>query len=349
MQLPWRFIRRPARYDRPEAWPPTATQLLVAANATGFLVQWMLAGGFRVIGASSTPSSAAVQTYGALSWEGLRVGYLWQPFTCLFLHENAWSLVISLVVLYLAGRNLEIVLGRRHLVALYLGGGLLGGAGQLGWHTVDHGVPAVMGATPAVMALFIAFACAMPEWEVTPLLTTARMARPRGVRVKHLAMGTVLALAALVVINPGGRMRGQADLAGWLLGCVAGALYMRQLGFGRRRSSPGSTDATEPETLRGWSPKGAPDSPSPSSTPSAVSSSRTEVATIAAADGLIVPRFTERERRMTAREYIAEQIDPILDKILRHGLGSLNDDERRVLEKGREKMERGQKRRKDEG
>ena len=41
---------------------------------------------------------------------------------------------------------------------------------------------------------------------------------------------------------------------------------------------------------------------------------------------------------MSARAYITEQIDPILDKISRHGIGSLTDAERRVLEKGREKI-----------
>ena len=48
----------------------------------------------------------------------------------------------------------------------------------------------------------------------------------------------------------------------------------------------------------------------------------------AAAGKLVVPRFTERERRLTAREYISEQIDPILEKISRHGLASLTAAER---------------------
>ena len=342
MQLPWRFIRKPARYDWPDAWPPSATQLLIAANAAGFLVQWMLAGGFHVIGASATPSSAAVRDYGAISLQGVGAGRIWQPVTCLFLHENAWSLVISLVVLYFAGRNLEMVVGRRHLCALYACGGLLGSAGQLVWHTLENGSPAVMGASSAVMAVFIAFACTMPELEVTPLLATSRTVRPRGVRVKHLAAGTVLATATLLAVNPGGRMRGQTDLAGWMIGCLVGALYMRQLGFGRSKPSRRDAAPVEPETSPGWSTPGSSNSAS-SSPASTAASSQTEVATIAAAGGLIVPRFTERERRMTAREYIAEQIDPILDKILLHGLGSLNEEERRVLEKGREKMERGRK------
>ena len=50
---------------------------------------------------------------------------------------------------------------------------------------------------------------------------------------------------------------------------------------------------------------------------------------------------------MTARKFVAEKIDPILDKILQHGLGSLTDEERRVLEKGREKMGLSQSQRRE--
>ena len=343
MPLPWRFIRRPVP-SWPEAWPPTATQILVAANAAGFLTQWLLAGGFQVIGTSATPSSSAVRTYGALSWEGLQAWRVWQPLSCLFLHESALSLVVSLALLYLAGRNLETIVGRRHLFSVYACGGLLGAGAQIGWHGLERGPGAVMGASSAVMAVFIAFACAMPELEVTPLLATSRTVRPRGVKVKHVAIGTGLAVAVLLVADPGGHMRGQTDLTGCMVGCLVGALYMRQLGFGRRTVRRREATQTEPEPAPDWSSQG---SLNAASTPSAKGSpsSLTEVATVAATGGLVVPRFTERERRMTAREYIAEKIDPILDKILLHGLGSLTDEERRVLEKGREKIDPRQGRR----
>ena len=46
----------------------------------------------------------------------------------------------------------------------------------------------------------------------------------------------------------------------------------------------------------------------------------------------------ERRRRMSAEEFIAEKIDPILEKISRRGLGSLSRAERRALAEAREKM-----------
>ncbi len=55
--------------------------------------------------------------------------------------------------------------------------------------------------------------------------------------------------------------------------------------------------------------------------------------------------FEKRQRayrfeRMSSEQFMAEEIDPILDKIAREGLHSLTRTERRILEKGREKLKR---------
>jgi membrane associated rhomboid family serine protease len=46
----------------------------------------------------------------------------------------------------------------------------------------------------------------------------------------------------------------------------------------------------------------------------------------------------ERLKAMTPEQFIAEEIDPLLDKICREGIGSLTRFERRLLAKAREKM-----------
>src|SRR5256714_1103562 len=46
----------------------------------------------------------------------------------------------------------------------------------------------------------------------------------------------------------------------------------------------------------------------------------------------------ERYRAMTPEQFIAEEIDPVLDKISREGMHSLTRAERRLLAKAREKM-----------
>lgn len=48
----------------------------------------------------------------------------------------------------------------------------------------------------------------------------------------------------------------------------------------------------------------------------------------------------ERQEEMDPSEFISQEIDPILDKISREGIHSLSRAERRILEKGREKIEK---------
>jgi len=49
-------------------------------------------------------------------------------------------------------------------------------------------------------------------------------------------------------------------------------------------------------------------------------------------------RREERLERMDPDQYIAEEIDPVLDKISRSGIRSLTRHERRILERGRDKI-----------
>ena len=50
----------------------------------------------------------------------------------------------------------------------------------------------------------------------------------------------------------------------------------------------------------------------------------------------------DRHRHMTAEQFIAEEVDPLLEKIAREGMQSLTRKERRILELGREKLEEQQ-------
>jgi hypothetical protein len=47
-----------------------------------------------------------------------------------------------------------------------------------------------------------------------------------------------------------------------------------------------------------------------------------------------------RRLRMNAEEFVAQEIDPILEKISREGVGSLTRAERKILEEGRGKLAR---------
>ncbi len=314
MQIPWQHSQR-----KPDAgplpappWPPSATLCLLAAQGVVCVAQVSV----RRLHAGADPLFAL----GALSPGGLRAWQLWQPVTHLFLtgwHVAAWLLPASGLVLGLAGRPLEAIIGRRHLFQLFLLAGIGGGLGQMGIdRLLDRNVP-MAGSAAAAAGVLWALACIMPRAALLPGVAALSQ-----LKVMHAALG-VSAAAVLGAEQPPG--------AAVLFGCLAGCLYMRGLGFGRREARV-QAPATAPAAVL---PTPSPDwSQSPPSSPPVM----TAPTTTAAEPVVLTPRFSDRERRMSAREYVSEQIDPILDKISQHGIGSLTEEDRRVLAKGREKL-----------
>ncbi len=330
MQIPWRTSPwRPGRRGRRPTLP-SATACLLAASLAG-LAMWYAA---RLPGEGA---ELALREWAGLTIGGLYEGRLWEPLTHLFLPGSVtWLLLVELPVLLLAGRHLEAVVGRRHLIALFLAGGAAGGIAQtaVGFLHGAADLP-VMGPGAGVLAVFVALACAAPETDVVPPLSLATGGAGR-LRLKHgalaavlLAAGTVVASEAAAALLDRSMPRAELAAARALAAGVVACVYMRQLGFGRRaRSSPEEEAAWAAAALQ--ADEEAFEEP-------------VFAAPLAAAAGkLVVPRFTEVERRMSSREYISTRIDPILEKISRHGLGSLTDEERRALENARQKIARRQ-------
>ncbi len=313
MQLPWQHSQRKPVGGCLSAplWPPSATLCLLAAQGAVCLTQL----GLRHF---HTGATDPLLEQGGLSAEGLHAWHWWQPVTALFLTGRdaaAWLLPVSALFLGLAGRPLEGIIGRRHLVQLFLLAGIGGGLGQAGVDRFLEHDDALAGSASSAAGVLWALACIMPR---VPLLPG--VAGFDRLKVMHAALG-VSAVAVIGAERPPG--------AGVLFGCLAGCLYMRCLGFGQRvERAPAPADppsvVPSPPSL-GWSPQPA-------------QSVMTAPTTTAADPVVLTPRFSDRERRMSAREYVSEQIDPILDKISQHGLGCLTDEDRRVLAKGREKL-----------
>ncbi len=306
MQIPWRSTHPPVRRAAPDSWLPSATACLLAVQVSVFVLQW---GAHEAVGlAYPDPLLAA----GGISAAGLRAWRLWEPFTALFVVAAGagWLLPWNWLLLALTGRPLEHVIGRRHLVQLFFVSGAAGGLAQAAVQWAGHGANVPVGEALAANAgIFFALACVHPQSALLP-----GFPRARRLRLVHGAAGAAGMLCIVAAV--GGPMRGVA--LGGLAGGLAGCLSMRALGFGRRTQEADPLADVADISLE------------------------TVAAPVAVAEGgLVVPRFTERERRMTPREYVSEKIDPILEKISRHGLGSLTAEERRVLEKGREKIVRG--------
>ena len=307
MKIPWRPLRKSGRRHA-GAWPLTATQWLLGVTALSLIAQWFLR---HLAPVEVDPVRSAL----SLSLPGLGTGYVWQPVTYLFLGSGPWIDFAALLALYLAGNNLEFIIGRRHLWQLYFLAGILGGFGQLAYNaaTAAH-PPELFGPTAAVMGVLLALTSVMPNLEVAPLLGVPL---PFWLKIKHCALVAVVACITFALIDWQGEFA-QQQAARCLIGCLTGCVYMRRLGFGRRTHAPADAPENEPMLQI------------------PVFSQAADPGTAEA--GAALPRFTERERRMTPRQYISEQIDPILDKISLHGIGCLTAAERRVLEKGRDKI-----------
>ncbi len=318
MQLPWQPSQRKPDSGPSSAppWPPSATFCLLAAQGAVCLAQISL----RRLHANADPLLDA----GALTADGLRAWHLWEPITALFLtgrHATAWLLPASGLVLGLAGRPLEAIIGRRHLFQLFLLAGIGGGLGQVGLDRFLEHDDALTGSAASAAAVLWALACIMPR---VPLL-------PGGTALgRFKVMHAALAVGAAAMAGAG-----RPPGAGVLFGCLAGCLYMRGLGFGRRAERTHPPADALPEVALTPSARW---SQTPVQSPATSRPVMTVSATTAADPVAATPHFSDRERRMSAREYVSEQIDPILDKIARHGVGSLTDEDRRVLAKGREKL-----------
>ena len=159
----------------------------------------------------------------ALSGDGLRRGFVWQPITYMFLHSGIWHILINLFILWFFGREVEYFIGPKYFTRLYFGAGLAGAALWLAFN-FNSALP-VLGASAAVLGCVIAFATLFPDREVTLLVF---FVLPVSLKAKYLAL---VAIAFDVVPLLQGTGAGVAHLA-HLGGAALGYLYIKQLGYG---------------------------------------------------------------------------------------------------------------------
>lgn len=282
-------MRIPRRQLQPftRRWPaghPAVWMVLVAANVACFLTQNIV----DLAGAGS------VERLFGLSAYGVSRGFVWQFFTYAFLHHDPLHLLANMFLLYFAGREVEAILGPRHFLGIYFGGGLLGGLMQ--WAVVQRTLPpldnlaTLLGASACVLAVLIAFTTILPELELTCLLF---FVIPIRLKAKYLAMSVIGASLVFLATKSLGNIGHWAHLGG----CLFGWLYVKQLGYGN------------PLRIQKYF--------------------------------FEKRRQAERFDRMSPAQFISEEIDPILEKISHDGIKSLTRGQRRILEKGREKIEKG--------
>ena len=186
---------------------PPVTGGLIKANVGVFLVFWLLRPG---------------SLYGllALSLGGIRHGYLWQPFTYMFLHGGFAHLLFNMFTLYFLGPETERAMGSKHFLAMYLISGLLGGLGWLWLSPQPYAL--CVGASGAIYGVLAAFATLYPRRQLTLLIF---FIFPVTLMAWQLVAGLALVEFVLANNDPTSGIAHTAHLAG----AFAGFLYIDQL------------------------------------------------------------------------------------------------------------------------
>ena len=191
----------------------SVVQLLIWVNVIVFCVQLLCTVG-RV---------PYVDALFALSGDGLRRGFAWQPLTYMFLHGGIWHILVNMFILWFFGREVEYFIGRKYFTRLYFIGGLAGAGLWLAFNF--HSPVPVLGASAAVLACVIAFATLFPDRDITLLVF---FVLPVTLKARYMAL---IAVAFDVVPLLSGTGTDVAHLA-HLGGAAFGYLYIKQLGYG---------------------------------------------------------------------------------------------------------------------
>jgi len=247
--------------------------------------------------------------YLVLTTTGLKRGYLWQLFTFQLLHSGLLHLFVNGLVLYFIGATVERTIGAYRYLVLFFGAGLVGGVLQsilmlLLPHMYGTGL---VGASAGVGGVFAVLAM-LYRGQIVLLFGILP------VKAEKL-LWVFLGIAVFFTLVPAG---GNVAHAAHLGGLLTGIFFVKR----------GWHQDFQPLPWDGWLErfKGR-------------GSRRGFIQRVER------PAPRRRQSASVAREespdFIASQVDPILDKISEKGLHSLTEQEREILEKARRNMGRG--------
>ncbi len=133
-----------------------AVKAIIGINIAFFLLQWIV------------PTLGLSDTLAASSDDIFARGRLWQLWTGAFIHDSQpWHILINMLVLWFFGRDVESLYGTRNFIWLYLAAA---GISTLLWAACDYfllgGGGFMVGASGAVMAIFVIYALYYPRREV---------------------------------------------------------------------------------------------------------------------------------------------------------------------------------------
>lgn len=220
--------------------------------------------------------------------------WLWQFVTYIFLHSlGIWHILFNMLGLYFFGRDIEDLFGTARFVIFYLLCGIVGGIAWLALNPAG----VCIGASGSVFGLLAAYAALFPQNRITFLFM---LIIPISVKARTLAIGLGAITLFLLVV-------GDRDIAhaAHLAGGVAGYLYGMFLRKRKESYLMGGLLAAQPlfgglfRKMRDY-----------------------------------MARRRSRIRELRNDDWVPEkaEVDRILDKISKSGMGSLTNTERRILD-----------------
>jgi membrane associated rhomboid family serine protease len=241
--------------------------------------------------------------YLPLSVEGLRRGYAWQLLSFQFIHAGLWHLLGNCLAIFWFGRSVEEAIGRKSFVTLYFVSGAIGGLVQALAMILLHQNSFVLGASAGAFGVTAAYAILFPDSVIMWFMIIPMPARFLLLLEAGIAIGGI---AGLSIFDP--RMAHAAHLGGM----ICGVLFVRYAVHWRFRWPQITRPHSRPLRRLVKVPSHKPSAWGQNAAP--------------------------QEDDLPAEEFLSKEVDPILDKISAHGIQSLTERERRILEKARAKM-----------
>lgn len=297
----------------------TAFHIILGLNIAVFVMQFQFE-----VGSIRHPLNGDVLPLGGVSVHELAQGKVWTLFTYMFVHGSLGHLLLNVLMLWFAGKQVQQIFGSRHFTLIYLFSGILGAATEMAvnGYVLNDTITTLIGASASAFGLLMALAVVMPEEEITAFIY---FIIPVRLRLWTLAKALFLIQLAFglagVLFNflPEGL---QIAYFAHLGGAALGWFYVRSLGYGGRPMTYAS-QWQPPQTQRMRKPQMA----------------RTRVRPLVDLEN--EPASAPPVRPTDPLESLIEdEVNPILDKIGLHGIGSLTDDERRTLERASRELDR---------
>lgn len=162
-----------------------AVQRLILLNAAIFAVQLLvnIPLGSSAFDVFRAPPGGIAIDWLAFTPDDLLRGYVWQPFTYMFLHAGLSHLFMNMIGLFFFGPDVERVLSTRQFYRFFILCGALGVSAEFvlwGLRSLSGagGPVSVIGASGATMGVLVAFATLYPNREMylfpIPIRLTAR-------------------------------------------------------------------------------------------------------------------------------------------------------------------------------